>query len=141
MAAPHKGVDTITISEIISRLDTLRPNRFSDEIKIAWLSELDGRLHSRLLSRFENCPAAPETYSDHSQQLLIPQPYGSDIYCFYLQSCMDRENGETGRYNQSAALYNAALDSYRAHCLQTMTAKSAGPFKLKGDAPCPLSPF
>ena len=119
----------------------MRPNRFSDELKSKWLSDLDGQLYDELLSRFEPCPAPPESYEDQAQELLIPEPYGQDLYCFYLQSCMDRENGETGRYNQSAALYNAALSAYTAHCLRSCSPKSPGPFKVKGDAPCPGCPF
>lgn len=54
---------------------------------------------------------------------------------------MDRENGETGRYNQSAALYNSAFGAYQSHCLRSLRPKAQGPFKLKGEMPCPRCPF
>ena len=122
--------------------DDLRPNQFPVELKLRWLNDLDHKIFLELHKSHEGfADKSFEEYEDIGSKLLVPLPFATELYGFYLQSCMDRENGETGRYNQSAALYNAALDSYRAHCLQTMTAKSAGPFKLKGDAPCPLSPF
>lgn len=122
-------------------MDSLHPNRFSDELKMAWLSDLDRQLHDELFSRFEQAPEPPQSYRELSRELLIPEPYGRDIYSFYLQSCMDRENGEMGRYNQSAGLFNSALDDYRRHCLRNLKPKSQGPFRLKGETPCPFCPF
>lgn len=86
------------------------------------------------MSKLENCP-------QQGNELLIPQPFGRDIYCFYLQSCMDRENGETGRYNQSAALFNDSFEAFKSHCIRENLPLSPGGFKLRGDTICQGCPF
>ena len=41
----------MTIATAIDRVDTLKPNHQSREMKIAWLSELDGLIHDYFYSK------------------------------------------------------------------------------------------
>ena len=47
-----------------------------------------------------------------TRTLLVPEPYAMDVYNYFLQSQIDKENMETAKYNQSAALYNSAYQSF-----------------------------
>ena len=133
---------SITISQIISACDALRPNRFEPGLKIKWLSELDGRLYLELFKTHENCPIAHfAPYESSRCSLLVPAPYAGELYTSYLFSCMDRENGEMNRYNQSAAQYNAVYSQFFNFWNRENKPLSAGEFKLRGEEKCQVSPL
>lgn len=106
----------MTVSEAISLVDRLRPNQFPETIKISWLSKLDGQIFEEIIQTHEGGAADRFTgYGETSQdeELLVPYPYAEDIYISFLQAQMDRENGETARYNQSISLYNNAFLTFQ----------------------------
>lgn len=103
------------ISEAIALVDELKPNQYSTAVKVKWLSTLDGIIfkevyltHHGPLPDFE-----PYDGTDTTLELLVPYPYDMDIYNSWLQSQIDRENGEIVRYNQTSALFNAAYDKFK----------------------------
>lgn len=107
----------MTIKEAISAADALKPNQYDAAQKRAWLSELDGRIHRELILTHAH-DAAQEEFSgygedaDEDTALLVPYPFAADVYGWYLQSMIDLANGESGKYNQSAAQYNSAYSGY-----------------------------
>lgn len=106
----------MTIDQAIALCDALRPNQYPRELKIAWLSKLDGRIFRELLLTHADCPmdsfAGYDTAMDGGTQLLVPAPYGEDVYNYFLQAQIDKENGETTRYNQSITMYNSAFRAF-----------------------------
>jgi len=133
----------MTLSQAITRCDQLQPNPYPDELKICWLQELDGQIYRELHQCCRDCPPEPPAYTptQPQQPLLVPQPYAGDLYTSYLQACMDRENGEIARYNRSIALYNSAYLRYQNHYRRSHRPLNAGPFRLKGETPCPSTPL
>lgn len=108
----------MTINEAIALVDQLRPNSYTNENKISWLSKLDGRIFTELYKTHEDCPsdsfAGYDSDTDGSTELLVPYPYAEDIYNYFLQAQIDKENGETMRYNGSITMYNSAFAAYAA---------------------------
>ena len=106
----------MTIDRAIALCDDLRPNQYPRELKIGWLSKLDGRIFRELLMTHTDCPMDSFTgydeTTDGSTELLVPDPYGEDVYNYFLQAQIDKENGETTRYNQSITMYNNAYRAY-----------------------------
>ncbi len=50
----------MTISEAIGAIDRLRPNQYSREEKVSWLSDLDGQIYTEILQRRQRVsPPAP----------------------------------------------------------------------------------
>lgn len=99
----------MTITEAIGQADKLKPNQYTVEQKIRWLSILDGKVFAEVFSTHEGSPVEDfKGYagSDPGTELLIPFPYDEDVYVSYLQAQIDRENGEIAKYNQTAKLYN-----------------------------------
>lgn len=45
-------------------------------------------------------------------ELLIPDPYAEDVYVNYLESRVDKENGEIAKYNVDVSLYNQGYATY-----------------------------
>lgn len=114
----------MTIDQAIALCDALRPNQYPRELKIRWLSKLDGRIFRELLMTHGDAPADSfagyDDTADGSTALLVPSPYAEDVYNYFLQAQIDKENGETTRYNQSITMYNSAFrafanDYHRSH--------------------------
>lgn len=123
------------ISEAINRTDALKPNQYTPEQKMLWLSELDARIYNDILlthedNPFEKAPEEPtedtddvaddvveeeETpmfpYTDEETTLIAEFPYDC-MYISYLQAKIDEANEETQRYQNSAAMFNAQYDDY-----------------------------
>lgn len=105
----------MTILEAINRADTTKPNSYSRDEKIEWLSTLDGIIKKEIIDTHEGGEAiefkgyTPDTSLD--TVLLVPAPY-DDIYVRWLESRIDYANGEYGKYNNSAMAYNSAFEAY-----------------------------
>ncbi len=107
----------MTVQEAIERADTLKPNAYSDDVKYAWLSELDGRIKAEVLDKrmgFENLPVPDYGYESRTKNLLAPAPY-SEMYVYWLFMKMDFMNGEFDRFNNDAVLYNTAYLAFSNH--------------------------
>lgn len=100
----------MTIQEAIDRIDSLKPNKFKVEQKIAWLSELDGMIFQELMSTHQNPPVtAFDGYEDCTAmdtQLLAPFPY-TEVYQHYLAMQMDLSNAELQKYQNDKTLFNS----------------------------------
>lgn len=112
----------MTIAEAISLVDKLKPNSYTDVQKIGWLSNLDGQVFKEIFQTHADSPidsfegyekASPDT------ELLIPYPYCEDIYNYFLQKNIDKENGETAKYNQSVTLFNNAFLAFQNYYNRT----------------------
>ena len=119
----------MTLAEAISLVDKLKPNQYVESFKIKWLSKLDGQIYKEVFLTHEDCPIESfDGYSIDSQntELLVPYPYDEDIYNYYLQAQIDKENGETAKYNQSITLYNNAFLAFQNWYNRTHTPISIG---------------
>ena len=127
----------MNIQECINRVDSVKPNQYSIEDKVRWLSYLDGSIQKEIFDRYEQPPKEKETkiiitevdetteetpvetkeftgYSPDrlTDELLVPFPY-DELYVAYLKAKIDEENGETARYNNSAATFNGMLQDFQ----------------------------
>lgn len=128
----------MNIQECINRTDSVKPNQYSVEDKVRWLSYLDGSIRKEILDKYEQPPEKKETqviiiYGDTEEsteetieekefsgyspdrltdELLVPFPY-DELYVAYLKAKIDEENGETERYNNSAATFNGMLQNFQ----------------------------
>ena len=113
----------MTINEAIRRIDMMKPNSYSNEDKIAWLSKLDGAVKAEIIDTHEDGEYIVFNGYDENTpkdtELLICAPY-DDIYLYWLESRIDYYNGEYSRYNNTVTTYNSAYSAYerfynRAH--------------------------
>lgn len=107
----------MTIKECIDIVDNSKPNQYSLKEKIAWLSFLDEIIINDVLKTHEGYDGKYDDFEGYSEdklsiQLIVESPYDR-LYTAYLKMRIDGENGETARYNNSAALYNTYLMEYR----------------------------
>lgn len=104
----------MTISAAITACDRMRPNTFAYGEKEAWLRELEARIREEIVRTHEGAEAFLAGRAQEGEDaLLAPSPHES-LYLFYLLARIDLMNGETARYNESAALFNAQYDAFSA---------------------------
>ena len=104
----------MTGQEAIRWADTLTPNAYTPEQKLAWLSDLDGKFFREFLARYEGAAdSPPEPYADGSETLLIPEPYARDVYGNWLLAKVAEANQEITLYNLHSTMFNAG---YREYC-------------------------
>lgn len=112
----------MTIIEAINRIDTLKPNTYTPETKIYWLSKLDGIIFDKIIKTHEDAVISefkgytPETSME--TELIVTAPY-DDIYIKWLEVQIDYANGEYDKYNNSIVAYNDAYAEYERHYNRT----------------------
>lgn len=108
----------MTIIEAIARVDTVKPNTYTLNEKIKWLSELDGIIKAEIIDTHEG--GEDITFSgytdttDTDTKLLVPAPY-DEVYIRYLEMQIDYANNEYGKYNNSMVMYNSVYSAFEKH--------------------------
>lgn len=114
----------MNIQECINRVDSVKPNQYSIEDKVRWLSYLDGNIQKEIFDRYEKEETEAEETTEEvpvftgyspdrmTDELLVPFPY-DELYVAYLKAKIDEENGETARYNNSASTFNGMLQDFQ----------------------------
>lgn len=105
----------MTILEAINRVDSTKPNSYTQLEKVDWLSTLDGVIKTNIIDTHEGGEDVVfEGYNADTSldtELLVPAPY-DDIYIRWLEARVDYANGEVKKYNNSLTAYNDAYDLY-----------------------------
>lgn len=112
----------MTILEAINRVDTIKPNSYTQTEKVDWLSTLDGIIKKEIIDTHEGGEAIVfEGYTSDTSldtELLVPAPY-DDIYIRWLEARIDYANGEYNKYNNSTMAYNATFEKYSRYYNRT----------------------
>ena len=113
----------MTIKECIDIVDNLKPNQYTMKEKVSWLSFIDEIIINEVLKTHEGYDGRYDDFEGYSEDklsvvLIVPSPYDR-LYTAYLKMKIDGENGETARYNNSAALYNTYMLEFRKHYNKT----------------------
>ena len=111
----NKGGCPMTIIEAIGMIDTLKPNTYSQEDKIKWLSNLDMSIKKEIIDTHEGGEAIEfngyDVNTPLDTELLAEAPY-DEMYVFCLEAQIDYANGEYGKYNNSKTAFNSTLSSF-----------------------------
>lgn len=119
------------ISDILAKVDELKPSQFDDNTKIDWLSELDGRIFNTVIMThvhelIKQTIVDEETgeekvieveptfkpYSSENEELILDDIY-ADVYRHWMYAMMDYANGETERYQNSMIMFNSKFQEYK----------------------------
>lgn len=119
----------MTIAEAISKVDALKPNTYSPEDKIEWLSTLDHRVKSQIIDahvcKEHICFHGYDGIADQETDLLVPPPY-DEMYLRWLEAMIDYHNSDDDRYNNAITLFNNAYEGYKKHYTRTHMPISKG---------------
>jgi len=104
-----------TINKVLSRVDGLKVNPYSAEQKIAWISELDGKISLEVLKQET---AVAYTTANVDTELLVPPPH-DNLYDYYLYAQIDFHNGDIGQYNNDMMLFHDAFSDWKKYRIRT----------------------
>ena len=106
----------MTIQEVIDLVDRMKPNQFQISDKIRWINELEAQIKTNIIDRHhlndgEYYVYIPYTEDDLDKTLLIEGTY-EGIYEKWLYTQIDLANGDTSKYNNSAAVFNDLFSKF-----------------------------
>lgn len=102
------------ISELIALIDTVKPNAYPADLKVAWLNEVEGMVWTdiMLLSPLEfKAYSYNANTGEGDSDLLVAIPH-SKLYNVYLAAMIDFYNGEYDRYHNTITLFNAYFSEF-----------------------------
>ena len=108
----------MTIIEAVNRIDTVKPNNYSQHDKVAWLSKIDGIIKAEIIDTHEGGENiifnGYDADTDIQTNLLVSAPH-DDLYVRWLEAQIDYANGEYSKYNNSMAMFNTEYSTYERH--------------------------
>ncbi len=112
----------MTILEAIQDCKEKRPNQFSDEDMIGWLSDVELNLVHGVFSKYEGFEKEKaftgyEKEVDQNQGLLLKAPYDS-LYRYWLYAMVDLHNNDITRYNMAATMYTQQEAAFKTYMVQ-----------------------
>lgn len=100
-----------TLADVITKVDSLKPNVFSQSQKRDWVYSLEMQIRE-----FKNLYTDEETdmlfLNDENATLTLDAQW-TDIYVYYLMSMIDMANCDVVMYNNNTALFNEMLKSWQ----------------------------
>lgn len=96
------------IRDIIQLVDELKPNAFSEEAKLKWIAELDGKVAANvMLLSIGDIRQMDYSYPEAMEhETLVEFPHDS-MYQHWLEAKIDYANGEYNKYQNSMEQFNA----------------------------------
>lgn len=125
----------MTIAEALALVDEVKPNQWSEERKIGWLNELDGRVNAEVIATHERDANTPQYQpytmeTDQDTVLLIPDPY-SEAYRWYLEMQIDLANNELKKHNNSMTMFSLKWGDFtRMYNREHMPLQRAGTWRF-----------
>lgn len=101
----------MTVSEVLTFVDALKPNAFTQAQKMLWLSEVEGMVQTDVMLRASEQIISYTNSTDLTAKLLVEPPHDK-LYRTYLCAMIDFYNGEYASYQNSMALFNTQMAEY-----------------------------
>lgn len=107
----------MTVRECIDQVNMVKPNQFSTDDKLRWLSYIDKKIILDVLKCHDGYNRQYDLFEGYSlndleKYLIAEAPY-DNLYIQFIKMKIDEENGETTRYNNSAIMFNEYYDDFR----------------------------
>lgn len=104
------------LREILTTVDQVRPNAYTDAEKIAMINTIEGRVYTDIFQKAEGFEGEfiPLEEGQEERELAVPVPF-TELYLFFLMSRIDFLNGDSSRYNDTMVLLQNAWDEYAAY--------------------------
>lgn len=99
------------LKQVIDLVDGIEPNAYTNEVKTAWLNEVEGMVQTDVMLRaIEDIDQY--TWTDDQQTVLLVRPPHDKLYRFYLQAMIQFANGEYDRYSNTMTVFNGAYGEF-----------------------------
>lgn len=94
----------MTVNEVFTFVDAVKPNAYEIEQKLQWLNEAEGMVQTEVL--LKGIHEIVSYTEDDLDDILIVKPPHDKLYITYLYAMIDFANGEFDRYQNSLTLFN-----------------------------------
>ena len=112
----------MTIIESISHVNALKPNGYSQDEKVRWLSVIDGMIKRDIIDTHEGGESVSfDGYDDTTpltRELLAKHPF-DEMYIKWLEAQIDYYNGEYKKYNNGISIFNSIYENYAKYYNRT----------------------
>lgn len=119
------------LNGLIEHVICLRGQQYDTEMIVGWVNEIEGQAVEQVVNNAAgmNVTFKPYQYEqDAETELLIPDRF-LDVYVNYLLAKIDFHNQEAERYNNDAAMLEAAWQEYEAWYIRTYRPKPLPQFR------------
>ena len=101
----------MTLSDVISSVDEIKPNAFSNEMKTKWINEVEGMVQTQV---FLMVPMGlvQYTYDRDKDSILLVDPPHDKLYPAYLEAKIDYANGEYNKYQNTMQMFNSFFSEF-----------------------------
>ena len=99
------------LKELIQFVDGLKKNIFANEVKTAWVNEVEGMVQTDVL-RLAIQDVVQYTYSEDADPELIVKPPHDRLYRYYLEAMICYEQEEYDRYENCMQMFNRNLNDF-----------------------------
>lgn len=125
---------TLTAQEVVEQVDLLCPNQYTQEQKLGWLGELEGRICLDVhLMREEQLE---QVWQSWPGTLLVGWPH-SDLYTHWLLATLHQADGELELYQNRMESFNASYQNYVNWYIRTYDPAHAPALEGGGEAAQP----
>lgn len=125
---------TLTAQEVVEQVDLLCPNQYTQEQKLGWLGELEGRICLDVhLMREEQLE---QVWQSWPGTLLVGWPH-SDLYTHWLLAKLHQADGELELYQNRMESFNASYQNYVNWYIRTYDPAHAPALEGGGEAAQP----
>ena len=105
----------MTVKEVISKADRLRPNTLTNEEKTKWLCDFENRIYNEIYCTHKcDIPFTKVAEATEDTELFVASPY-DEMYLLYLCSMADFANAEYSRYNNDMAMLLSIYEDYERY--------------------------
>lgn len=99
------------LKELIQFVDGLKKNTFSNEVKTAWVNEVEGMVQTDVL-RLAIQDVVQYAYREDADPELIVKPPHDRLYRYYLEAMICYEQEEYDRYENCMQMFNQNLNDF-----------------------------
>ena len=100
----------MTVEELLTKIDELKPNHYSETRKIEWLNQVEEQIYFNVILQHEGYKDVEYcryvTVDEHGGNTLLASGMYEDLYRHYIEGQIDYANQEIGKYNNSSEMYN-----------------------------------
>ena len=95
-----------TVSSVITRVDDIKPNAFTNETKTQWLNEVEGMVQTEVFL-WASEQIITYDYATNADTELLVQPPHDKLYWAYLTAMIDFANGAYNKYQNTMQMFNS----------------------------------
>ena len=101
--------------ELLAIVDAIRVNTETDNVKYAWINEVEGRVLCEI--RKED-PSRLTPVISEDDELTVPIPY-SKLYTLYILAMIALSGGDYNGYTRAISEFEEAFSEYARFCIRS----------------------